>query len=994
MRKKRRVIAIIVLIFSIILSWLPKTSSSQTSTVSYKLPLIDSFKTNQNRWADSLLATMTLEEKIGQLFMIATYSNRTESYYQQVESQIINYKVGGLLFFQGGPYRQANLTNRYQSLSRVPMLIGLDAEWGLGMRLDSVISFPKQISLGAVQDNKLIEKVGQEMARQCRRIGVHINFAPDVDINNNPLNPVINYRSFGESKFNVAEKGAAIVRGMKKEHVMSCAKHFPGHGDTDADSHFSMPMLTHSEAHLRDIEMYPFQRLIADSVSSVMSGHLYVPSLDGIVNSAASVSERIIKKYLKQELGFDGLVITDALNMRGLTRYYTNGNAELAAFKAGNDILLQTENLPVAFNRLRQAFTSGELAVADLDERVRRILRAKYWAGLNNYHPIDLNFLASDLNDQWAEDLKSELYENAITVAANKKNILPFAQIDTTTFASITISADFNNDFQKSLSQYANFKHFTLPFKPSKDTDWQWVMQEAAKYKVVVVAVHDMNGVASRNFGVTYSTVNLINQLSEKTNVVVCAFGSPYGLKLFHKIPTVVCGYEDDPLAQKAMPQILFGALASKGKLPITASYEMKVGDGLNLPRLGRLSFGTPESVGMNSHRLNDIEQVVQQGINNRAFPGCQVVVARRGKIVYHKAFGTLRYDMNEPVTEETIYDLASLTKVTATLQAVMLLNERQEVDLNQKVSYYLPELVATNKENMVIADILQHEAGLLAFVPFWERTKTGNAFKGGFYAFGSQAPSDYLPVSNNLSVIPSIKDSLWQWVIDTPLNNRFDRNGGYRYLYSDLGLIMMQKVVERITKQPLDAFVEQNIYEPLGMSSTLFNPQRRFPKEIIAPTENDYTYRGEQIQGTVHDSNAALQGGVSGHAGLFSTALDLAKLFQMNMQKGSYGGRQILFPETVNTFSHNYTEKSHRGIGWDKPIFDDEKPVVAADASVNTFGHTGFTGTVAWADPDRQLIFIFLSNRVYPNVQNNRLNTLKIRKRIHEIINASIINW
>lgn len=956
-------------------------------------PKPSQYQTLQDKWADSVLATMSVDEKVGQLFMIATFSNRTEKYYQQVENNIATYHLGGLIFFQGGPHRQARLTNRYQQISRIPLLIGMDAEWGLGMRLDSTIDFPKQITLGAIQDNSYVEKFGEEIGRQCKRIGIHINFAPSVDVNTNPDNPIINYRSFGESQINVAEKGIAYVRGMKKHNVLGSAKHFPGHGDTDQDSHHTLPVVNHTLQRLNEVELYPFRRLIADSVGTVMTGHLFVPALEPRGTTPTSISEKIVTQMIKNQMGFKGLTVTDALNMRGITQGLQPGEPELLAFMAGNDILLQSGNLPAAYKRIKQAVESGQIQMDILDGRVRKILKAKYWAGLNNYKPIEMAGLSSDLNSKKSLDLKAELFEQAVTIARNESNLLPFTHLDTLTFASVAISSEYENVFQKTLSQYANFKHFMVPFKPSTEKDVAWVLDEAAKYKVVLVSVHGMNSKGERNYGVSPATVTFINQLSQRTNVVVCAFGNPYGLKLYGNSRNLVCGYEDDPTSHRIVPQVLFGALPAKGRLPVSVANDLKVGNGIQTPKLGRVSFGNAESVGMNSQKLDEIEQVVKQGIDNRAFPGCQVLVARQGKIVYNRSFGTLRYGVYEPVNDQTLYDIASMTKVSATLQGVMMLNERGEIDMNEKISKYLPEMKGTNKENMLVSDILMHQAGLVAFVPFWEKTKAGASLSNNYYStvYDSLQVPQNLQVATSLFIKPAIRDSVWRWVMQSKLLNIYDRLGGYRYTYSDLGLLILQKLVERITNQPLDEFLEQNLYEPLGMTATLYNPLQRFPKNNIAPTENEAIFRASQIQGTVHDPNAALLGGVAGHAGLFSNASDLVKLFQMNLQNGFYGGRNFLFPETVKHFAKNYTQKSHRGLGWDKPNSGDS-PIVGSTASANTYGHSGFTGTVVWVDPDRELIFIFLSNRIYPLSTNNKINTLRIRKRIHEIINESIM--
>lgn len=981
---KNKKLTLLPIFMLVVGSWVqlaPIASQRTTDTI---------YLTKQRAWVTSVLSTMTKDEKIGQLFIIPAYSNRNEANYQQVEDLIRQYHVGGILFFQGNPKQQAILTNRYQDASKVPLLITIDAEWGLGMRLDNTISFPKNITLGAIQDDFLIERMGEEIGRQCKRLGIHLNYAPVVDINTNPNNPIINYRSFGESKFNVATKAAAYARGLQRANVLASAKHFPGHGDTEADSHFSLPVIDKSRRELTETELFPFQYLIADSVASVLTGHLYVPSLDNENNRSATVSKKIVTDLLREEMGFRGLAVTDALVMQGLTKYYGNGNAELEAFKAGNDLLVQPKNLAMAFNRIKLALDKGEITISDLDQRVGHILQAKFWAGLNRNERVALSSLESDLNTTKAKQLKSELFNNAITIVHNEDNLLPFVDLDAVSYASISVSPGRDADFTRSLDQYANFKHFIIPFKPSKNSDWDEVVAQATNYDVVVVGVHDTNSRRSGNYGMTPATVKLINELQQFTKVVVCMFGNPYGLRNFDDAYYLVCGYEDVPEAHQSVAQVLFGAIPARGVLPISVNKSMEVGDGLYTASLGRLHYDDPLKVGMNEDVLKQLDVIAQEGIQQGAYPGCQVLVARKGVVVHHKAYGNLRYGTNEPVTNETIYDLASLTKVSATLQAVMLLNERGEIDLNRAASYYLPELKGTNKAEMLLGEILMHQAGLKSFIPFWVNTKSSNGeFTSQYYAF--QPEQTHLQVADNLFIDAAIKEDVWKWLIESPLTTRKSRQGGFGYLYSDLGLIMLQRVVERVTNMPLDNFLTLHFYDPLGMVTTTFNPLQKFPKERMAPTEYDKVFRGAAIQGTVHDPNAALLGGVAGHAGLFSNAWDLAKLFQMNLQRGFYAEQQYLFPETVSHFATNYSTKSHRGIGWNRPT-GEEQSSVASMASSTSYGHTGFTGTVVWVDPAQDLVFIMLSNRVYPSASNSKLTQLQIRRRMHEVVYNALV--
>jgi beta-N-acetylhexosaminidase len=958
---------------------------SQSLQTVYSPNEILTFSAKQNIWVDSIMQQMTLEQKIGQLFMVSAFSNRNEVDYRKLEEQIQKYHLGGIIFFQGTPIRQAQLTNRYQSVSTIPLMIGIDGEWGLGMRLDDLPNFPKAITLGSISDLVLIEKTGFEIGSHCKRMGIHINFAPDADINSNPKNPVINYRSFGESPGKVANLASAFAKGMKRAGILASAKHFPGHGDTDVDSHRSLPILNHTKKHLDDIETLPFKKMIEDSVGSIMIGHLQVPSIDDSPNMAASISKKVIDGFLKKELGFKGLVITDALNMRGLLKNFPTGQAEVMAFEAGNDILLQTSNIDVAFNALKNKFLDSTLNIADLDEKVRKILQSKYWLGLNKYHEIDINGLLNDLSNYKTKDLKDEIFAKAATLVKDDEDFVPLKTINNLSYASVAIAAKKDNVFQQVLGQYGNVEAFNISYKPTKAADWQTMVDQAAQKDIVIVSVHDLNNSENRNYGVVPETIAMINELSQRTKVIVCVFGNPYALKLFDGFTSVICGYEEDKSAHIAVANLIFGVNPASGKIPVnTLSNDAKLNDGLKTFAKGRLGYAPASQVGMNTAKLEKIKAFAEQGIMNGEYPGCQILVARKGKVVFHESFGNLRYGVNEPVNNNTIYDLASLTKVTATLQAVMMLYDKQKLDIDQKASYYLPELEKTNKRDIIIKDLLFHQAGLKAFVPFWTNTKTQNGtFKPEYYA---DTTKQNLNVTQSLHIIPSIKDSVFKWIAETQLVNQ---PGSKKYLYSDLGLIILQRIVEKITNQNLDVFLDKNVYQAMAMGKTGYNIYKKAEINSISPTEIERSFRPQAIHGTVHDPNAALLGGVSGHAGLFSTAWDLAKLFQMNLNKGQYAENQFFSAKTLDYFTQAHSNISHRALGWNKATKGD--PSVSEYASASTYGHTGFTGTAAWVDPENELIYIFLSNRVYPSADNEKLIKNKTRKRIHDLVYEAI---
>ncbi|MFD2938126.1 glycoside hydrolase family 3 N-terminal domain-containing protein [Spirosoma flavum] len=945
-------------------------------------------------WVDSVFHSLTPEQKIGQFFMVATFSNRHDNHYQYIDHLIQTNHIGGLIFFQGGPYRQAVLTNRYQAESKIPLLIGIDGEWGLGMRLDSTMEFPKQMSLGAIRDNELIYRMGSEIGRQCHRLGIHINFAPVSDINSNPANPVIGVRSFGESKENVALKASAYMRGLQQTHVIATAKHFPGHGDTSADSHHTLPTVSRSSEQMRDIDLYPFRKLIADSLMGVVTGHLHVPVMDNTPALAATLSEKIVTELLKKELGFRGLVFTDALNMGGISRSPKAMDVNLRALIAGNDILLYPENVRDAATNILNAIQQGVITQELVDEKVKKILRAKYWAGLGQYKPIDLAGLSTELNSPEAKLLKQELCEQSVTVVDNQNGLLPLKHLDTLKLASIAIGAEPGNVFQKTLNQYAPFLTLAFPEKPVSEADLNNIVAQIGDANTVVVSFHRMSESALRKYGITKPSLDLITRLKQRgTKVIVTAFGSPYSLLQFSGADALVCAYQELDDMQRVVPQILFGGLGARGILPISTG-ELKVGTGLTLHPEGRLSVGSPESVGMKSAILTQIDAIAQSAVKNHVVPGCEILVARKGKIIYSKNFGALTYAPNaEKVTDETLYDLASLTKVLATLQSVMVLYDRKQIDITQKASVYLPELRNTNKQNITVQDLLWHQSGMVSYYPTtWDRTRLpGGGLKAEYYA-ATHDSLHTLQIAPTLWGVPALRDSVWKWVVQSPMSRKTDESGKPAYLYSDLNFLTLQKIVERLSKQSLDKFVTENVYKPLGLHQLGFTPLQRLPHPQCAPTEQDTYYRNQLLVGTVHDQMAAVQGGISGHAGLFGNARDIATLLQMNLQKGEYGDERIFQPMTVPFFTQTLSNRSHRSLGWDKPNPESTSSVyMAQQASPRSFGHTGFTGNVVWVDPDEELIFIFLSNRIYPTAGNNSINTTKLRRRIHEVIYSAI---
>lgn len=956
------------------------------------------YRQAQNSWADSVLATMTLDEKIAQLFMVAAWSNKDENHYKEIDELVAKQKIGGIIFFQGSPHQQAVLTNRYQAAAKVPLMIAIDGEWGLGMRLDSTISFPRAMITGAIQNNQYLYDLGAEIARQCKRLGIHVNFAPVADVNSNAANPVIGTRSFGENKENVAAKAIAYMKGMQHNGIIANAKHFPGHGDTDADSHYTLPLIKHNTERLHDIELYPFKRMIADSLLSVMVAHIHVPTLDSTKNLPTTLSPNVVKKLLIDSLGFRGLIFTDALNMQGVAKFHRPGEVEVKALLAGNDILLYPASVPVGIAAIKKAITESVLTENDIEKRVRKLLQAKYFVGLNKYKPVNTKNLYKDLNTAQANLLREKLYQQAVTVVKNADNLLPFIKIDSVKFASVAIGANKFNDFQRILSKYAKFDNHLIG-KNEAEASFTKIAEKVAKADVIVVSLHGIDVHKPKpDFGISEQSKSFIAKLQELESkgkkVIVVVFGNAYSLKYFDKSKHLICAYEDDVMMRKAVPQVMFGAIANHALLPISASPNVKEGEGFPIPSLKRLQYSDiPESVGMNAALLQRIDTIANYAIKQGATPGCQVLIAKDGKVVFNRNYGGLRYNTleNEAVTDETLYDIASVTKVAATMQAVMLLWEQKKIDINEKLSTYLPELKGTNKENIKLIDVLTHTAGLAVGDPLWTRTSFRN-WINPTYVSQAQKDSFSIKLAPNLYAHQDMEKHIWKWITEHSLNEKKrNADGSFRYQYTDVGYYMLKRLVERVSNTPLDIYTQQKFYEPLGLNMG-YLPSQRYNTRDIAPTEKENYFRKIEIQGNVHDPDAALMGGVAGHAGVFANANDLAVLMQMNLQGGNYGGRRYFQNDsTVQFFAYNrHNDRCRRGLGWDKPKLT-SGGLCSKLCSQQTFGHTGFTGTAVWVDPTYNLVYIFLANRSYPNSNNRKLNHLGIRNLIHDTVYESL---
>lgn len=933
-------------------------------------------------WVRQKMDSMSLDEKIGQLFMIAAYSNKGQAHQDEILKLIKEEQIGSLIFFQGSPKKQAELTNLYQSQSKVPLMIAMDAEWGLAMRLPNTFKFPWPITIGAIQDTAWAYRYGKAMAEHCKALGVHINFAPVADINTNPKNPIIGARSFGENPQKVTDMVSAFTRGLQSQNILACAKHFPGHGDTDSDSHKTLPTVSHDRDRLNRVELYPYKSLSKSGLGGVMIAHLNVPALDPF-GTPSSLSEPTID-VLENELGFDGLKFTDALNMQGVAKDFQPGMVDVEAIKAGNDVLVFSQNVKYAKDQIKSALGSGILDTADIEKRVAKILMAKSWMGLQEKRHIEPGFLPFQLLREEDRVLNRDLYAQATTLLINKNKTLPIKKLAGLKVACVTGGTEVGTEFAATLKKYTQVDHFAYSTEREES-----IIASLADYDYVIVGWYTSNKNPWKSYKIDASLKRFTKRIALQNKLVTTLFANPYSLLDFPealKSEALLLAYQNHPDAESVAAQIVFGALGAKGRLPVSGGDPFEAGFGLNTQAIGRLGYHYPGKVGLDPQKLEGIDDLVKEALGKKATPGAQVLVARHGQVVYHKNFGYTDYSKTDKIGSQHIYDLASITKIAVSVPLLMKLVEEGKINLDKTLGHYLPQVRGTNKEHLVLREILAHQARLQPWIPFYLETLDKGAYKDGYY-YRHRNFNYPNVVSEGVYSQRYMKDTIFKRILDSDLRPRKE------YKYSDLGYYLFMELIEEMEGKTLDALIHENLYKPMGANTMVYHPLQVFPVNSIVPTEDDKVFRRSLLRGYVHDQGAALLGGVSGHAGLFGSANDLAKLMQMYMQKGEYAGVRYFDSVTVNEFirCQYCQQKNRRGIGFDKPQLEGPGPTCGC-VSDKSFGHSGFTGTLAWADPEEEIVYIFLSNRVHPNADNRKLLTLSTRTNIQEVIYDAII--
>ena len=940
----------------------------------------------QEIWVDSIMNNMSIDEKIGQMFMVQAYSNLDEEHAIFISELITKHHVGNLIFMQGTPEKQAVLNNRYQTLSKVPLMIGFDGEWGLDMRLKNTYKFPWNMTLGAIKNDSLVKEFGEHLGKHCKRLGIHINFAPVVDVNVNPENPIIGNRSFGESKENVTQKAIAFTHGMQKYGVMANAKHFPGHGDTAADSHHTLPLLNFDKARLDSIELYPYSKVFDAGIGSVMTAHLNIPSLEPNGTLPTSLSKNVVTNLLQQELGFNGLIITDGLNMKGATNYATSAEINLSAIQAGNDLLLIPQNVPASIRIIKQALALKTLSEERINKSVRKILKAKYWMGLNNYKPIEISGLQEDLNTIEDELLHRKLLKNAITLIKDSDQNIPLGNLEYKKIAYVKLGDDSGDHFVNMLKNYTKVEVIS-------DNNLDGLLTKLKSYNQVIIGFHKSNKHPWKSYRFKNKELVWLQEIARNKKVILDVFASPYSLlqvKTFVNIEAIIVSYQNSKLAQELSAQMIFGAFKAQGKLPVSIGEEFKVGHGLQSYSLSRLEYTIPEEAQVSSKKLALIDKLADTILEEKMAPGFQVLVARKGKVIFQKSYGYHTANEVRKVRNSDMYDLASLTKILASLPLIMKAEEEQKIRLSASLQDILPSFKNSNKGAVSVKEILSHYGRLKAWIPFYKGAQDSFSGKNSSKFYRKKRNSKFnIEVAENLYISKFYKDSIYKYIREA---DQREKNG---YKYSDLGYYLFKEALENTYNKPLNKLVNQKFYNSLGANRMTYLPLAKFNKSEIVPSEKDDYFRNQLLHGHVHDMGAAMLGGVGGHAGLFANANDVAKIMQMYLQKGFYGGRRYLKPETIGKFNTRYfsEKKVRRGLGFDKPQLNPKVKATCGCVSDESFGHSGFTGTYTWADPKSEIVYVFLSNRVYPHMNNTGLIKTNMRTKIQQVIQDAIID-
>ena len=940
---------------------------------------------DEDRWVDSVFNSLTIEQQVGQLMNLRA-NQPNKDFDIKVDEYIEKYNIGGVTFFRTDAEKLLLQANEWQSMAKTPLMVAIDGEWGLGMRINDGLSYPYQMTLGAITNDSLIAEMGRQIAEQCLRLGINVNFAPDIDVNNEPNNPVIGFRSFGEDPENVGRKGSAYALALQNNGVIPSMKHFPGHGNTSTDSHHALPIIKNSIEEIEKIELVPFKYLIDNGVKGAMVGHLYFPALEPVVNQSSSLSKNIVTDLLKNKMNYDGIIFTDGLEMKGAYNGIDPDSVCLQALMAGNDVMLLPINVEASMQIIIEAAKNNEDVRNRVEESCKKVLRHKYQIGLNDYKAQKTERLHNDLNQNRYYALKQRLYNEAVTMLENKKEILPLKKDSNKKIAVVTFGNDNYISVKLKENGIANTA-FTIS-KDASDEEIRRTAKQFKSYDYVVLNIRNTSSYPSKNYGITSAMVNFVKELPNSTKLIFNLFGSPYALDKFsfgRNLSSLLVGYEDNEMVANAMADILVGKISPKGKLPVSVK-KYKCGSGFEFK-----GFLSPESLPVSlidNQYIRKIDSLLIEGINQKAYPGCQVLAMKDGKIIYEGNYGKFTYEGEQTVHQDAVYDIASLTKLFASSFALMKLYDEGKLDVNSTLGDFFPFMNQSDKGNIKLIEFLTHQSGMTPWIPIYKMTCKDKCLDVNYYR-ESIDEEHTVRVAKNMYLSDEFKYEIYDTIMKSELKEK-------KYKYSDLGFYFVPGIVESIANQSFESYLQETFFEPLNLNHICFKPLNKHDIHNIVPTEDDKYFRNQLLCGDVHDQTAALFGGVSGHAGLFSNARDLAVMMQLLLNGGYANGTQFISEETINYFTSApfADNENRRGIGFDKPELDPEAKYYtpSKQSSMASYGHTGFTGTFAWADPANNLIVIFLSNRVYPTSDNNKLSKLNLRTEIHDLFYKAVL--
>ena len=941
--------------------------------------IYNNLNTSEKKWVDSVYISLSTEEKVAQLFV--NWVSPEQSNFDEIKKLVVEDKIGGLLFSIGTTKSHLEWLNKFQSIAKTPLLISMDAEWGPSQRLSDVFAHPWNMTLGAIQNDSLVRDISKRIAEQNKALGIHFNFSPSVDVNNNSKNPIIGNRSFGEDPLNVYNKAKAYIQGHKEVGIYTSIKHFPGHGDTDKDSHKTLPLISGNMKRLNNVELFPFKKLIEDGLAeSVMLAHLNVPSIDKKYPS--SLSHKTVGNLLRGEYSYEGITVTDALDMKGVLQN-PSINVDLRAFEVGNDILLMSTNVSLGVKLIVDSYYAGNISEERLSKSVKKILSLKAKSGLHNYKEIKTKNILEKVNTPKDSLLYSKAIESAITLVKNTKEAMPLSA--NKKYLHVSFGKNNNSEyFTNKMGMYVDIERF--------NSDDYSLLHKKTNYDAIIITYHGSSSSPYASNIIPDDVVDKIDNISKTNNVILNLFLNPYSLNSFTSIDnfeSIIISYQNNMISQEISADLMFGVRTFKGRIPVSNNF-FNVNHGLTFNKKQILGFSRPAYEGFNSRKLQYLDSIAIRSIDSMIAPGIQMLVSKNGKVIYNKSFGYHTYEKKVKLENSHVFDLSSITKIIATMPLVLQEYDKGELNLNTKLSDLFPKKRLKDKAQIPLREMLSHYARLRPWIPFYEETLDRKEKpKSRFYKRNSKSSYSTL-VSENLYLKTNYREKIFKSIINSELREELE------YKYSDLPFYFLKFWFEDKYNKPLNILANDRIFKRLGLKRTMFNPIDKINLNEIVPSERDDFFRHSKLQGYVHDEGAAMLGGISGHAGLFSNSYELAIVLQAMIQKGKYDNLKLFSQDSFDKFNFCYfCDKNNRsGVGFDKPQIEGKHGSTFGGVSLKSFGHYGYTGSMAWADPDKDLIFIFLSNRTYPTRKNTLLQTSNTRTRSQEIVYKSLIDF